>query len=143
MRRIMATSDFGFRIQEIEYSYMVLELDFNPKSEIRNPKSSHPPRGGTGCALFALGSYLPLAASAETLVSTSADALTSYQPPSAKSISARPFQLTVTTRPTRPSNRFNSGRTGLMVTYWSVHSDFRASIWSGLGVIMSRSSWVP
>ena len=40
----------------------------------------------------------------------------SYQPPSWKSTTALPFQLTVTTRPTMPAKRFSSGRSGLTST---------------------------
>ena len=51
----------------------------------------------------------------------------SYQPPSWKSTTALWFQLTVTTRPTMPAKRANSGRSALTSTYWSVHSRRSAS----------------
>src|SRR5262245_31800071 len=62
----------------------------------------------------------------------------SYQPPSWKSTSALPLQLTVTTRPTRSPNRFNSVRAGLTRTNWSVHSVFSASICSAVGLLMAQ-----
>src|SRR5262249_1201146 len=106
----------------------------------RARRPGQPPRAGTGWALFAFASYLPFASSALTLVRQSADAVISYHPPSAKSISARPLQFTVTTRPMRLANRARSGFAAFPLTNWSVPSALRASIWAGVGVIMGVGS---
>src|SRR5687767_12269902 len=89
-----------------------------------------------GWALLAFASNLPFASSALSLVRQSAEAVISYHAPSAKSMRALPYQLTVTTRPTLPSKRFSSGRAGFTVTNWSVHSACNAAIFSGDGVNM-------
>src|SRR5947209_20425072 len=80
-----------------------------------------------GCALLTF-LYLARAVSGSSLRRYSVEAVISYQPPSWKSMTALPFQLTVTTRPTIPAKRRSSGCSAFTSTYWSVHSRFSASL---------------
>src|SRR4051812_37691929 len=65
----------------------------------------------------------------------------SYQAPSEKSTIALPDQLTVTTRPTRPANRWSSGRSVLAVTSRSVQTRLSSSAASQLNLGMFRTSF--
>ena len=72
-------------------------------------------------ALLAFASYFArFGSSAASGVRYSSDAGMSYQAPSAKSTIALPDQFTVTTRPTLPSKRFNSGLSAFTITRRSV-----------------------
>src|SRR5262245_9297245 len=98
-------------------------------------------RSGRGWALLAFGSYLArLGSSGASGVRYSSLAGMSYQAPSAKSTRALPAQLTVTTRPTFPSNRFNSGLSALAMTSRSVQVRFSSSAASQSNLGMVRIS---